>query len=118
MGDDGVLSKRDQTHLKRPMTVRTQLEREEGEKSSDVERLEKQILGLREHQSRITENVVAKDQQLGKLDADYRALHRTECHVVEGLAREQRAHDERKEERNGLKLMMRQLGGQLWRRGC
>ena len=101
------------------MTVRTRLEREEGEKtSSDMERLEKEILGLREQQSRIAENVVAKDQQLGKLDADYRALRRTEGHVTEELAREQRAYDERKEERNGLKLMMRQFGGQLWRRGC
>ena len=119
VGNDGALSKRDETHRKRRMTVRTRLEREEGEKtSSDVERLEIEILGLREQLSRIAENVVAKDQQLGKLDADYRALRRTERHVAEELAREQRAHDETKEERNGLKLMMRQLGGQLWRRGC
>ena len=95
------------------------MEREEGEKtSSDVERLEKEILDLREQLSWIAENVVAKDQQIGKLDADYRALRRTERHVTEELAREQRAHDETKEERNGLKLMMRQIGGQLWRRGC
>ena len=95
------------------------MEREGGEKTcSDVERLEKEILGLREQLSRIAENVVAKDQQLGKLDTDYRALRRTKRHVAEELAREQRAHDETKEERNGLKLMMRQIGGQLWRRGC
>ena len=79
VGDDGTLSKRDLTHRKRRMTVRTRLEREEGEKtSSEVERLEKEILGLREQLSRIAENVVAKDQQLGKLDADYRALRKTE----------------------------------------
>ena len=84
----------------------------------DVERLEKEILGLREQLSRIAENVVAKDQQLGKLDADYRTLRRTERHVAKELARERQAHDETKEERNGLKLMMRQVGGQLWRRGC
>ena len=101
------------------MTVRTQLEREGGEKTpSDVERLEKEILGLQEQLSRIAENVVAKDQQLGKLDADYRALRRTERHVAEELAREQRAHDDTKKERNGLKLTMRQLGAQLWRQGC
>ena len=100
------------------MTVRTWLEREGGEKiSSDVERLEKEILGLREQLSRNGEKVVAKDQQLGKLDADYRALRRTERHVVEELAREQRADDETKKERNGLKLTMRQLGGHLWRQG-
>ena len=94
------------------------MEREEGEKApSDVEPLEKEILGLREQLSQIAENVVAKDQQLSKLDADYRALRRTERHVAEELAREQRAHDQTKEERNGLKLMMRQVGGQLWRRG-
>ena len=119
VGDNGALSKRDETHRKRRATVRTRLEREEGEKtSSDVERLEKEILGLREQLSRIAENVVAKDQQLGKLDADYRALRRTERHVAEELAREQKAHDETKKERNGLKLMMRQIGGQLWRHGC
>ena len=119
VGEDGALSARDKTHRKRRATVRTRLEREEGEKTpSDVERLEKEILDLREQLSRIAENVVAKDQQIGKLDADYRALRRTEHHVAEELAREQRAHDETKEERNGLKLMMRQIGGQLWRRGC
>ena len=119
VGEDGALSARDKTHRKRRATVRTRLEREEGEKTpSDVERLEKEILGLREQLSRIAENVVAKDQQLGKLDADYRTLRRTERHVAEELAREQRAHHETKEERNELKLMMRQIGGQLWRRGC
>ena len=53
-----------------------------------------------------------------QLDADYRALRRTERHVAEELARKRRAHDEMKEELNGLKLMIRQLGGQLWRHGC
>ena len=79
--------------------------REEGgeQTSYDVERLEKEILGFREQLSRIAESVFAKDQQLRKLVADYRALRRTECHVAEELAREQRAHDETKEERNGLK---------------
>ena len=119
MDEDGALSARDKTHHKRRATVRTQLERKGGKKtSSDVERLEREIQGLREQLSRIAENVVAKDQQLGKVDADYRALRRTECYVAEELAREQGAHDERKEERNELKLMMRQVGGQLWRRGC
>ena len=94
--------------------MRTRLEKEGGEKTpSDVECLEKEILGLREKLSRIAEDMVAKDQQRGKLDADYRALHRTEYHVAEELARQQRAHDETKEERNELKLMMRQVGGQL-----
>ena len=87
VGDDGTLSKRDQTYRKRRMTVRTWLEKEEGEKtSSDVERLVKEILGLWEQLSRIAKNRVAKDQQLGKLDADYRALRRTEHHVAGELA--------------------------------
>ena len=95
------------------MSVKTRLEREEGKtRSSDVEPLENEIQGLREELSRIAEKVVAKDQQLGKLNADYRALRRTERHVAEVLAREQRAHDETKEERNGLQLMMSQVEGQ------
>ena len=92
------------------------MEREEGKKTScDVEHLEKEILGLREQLSWIAENVVTKDQQLSKLDANYQALHQTQRHVAEELAREQRAYDETKEECNGLKLMMRQIGGQWWR---
>ena len=103
----------------RQMTVRTRLEREEDEKSSShVERLGKEILGLREELSRIAENMVTNDQQLVKLDADYRALRRTGRHVAEEVAREQRAHDETKAERNGLKLIMRQISGWLWRYGC
>ena len=119
VGEDGALSKWDETHRKRRATVWTRIEREGGEKtSSNVEQLEKEILGLREQLSRMAENVVAKDQQIGTLDADYRALRQTKRHVTEKLAREQRAHDEMKEERNGLKLMMRQIGGRLWRRRC
>ena len=87
IGEDGTLSKRDDTPRKRRATVRTRIEREGGEKrSSAVERLEKEILGLGEQLSRIAENVVAKDQQLGKPDADYRALRPTERHVADQLA--------------------------------
>ena len=75
VGKDGVLSKRDETHRKRQRTVRTRHEGEGGEKtSSDVARLEKEILGLRELLTRAAETVVLKDQQLIKLDNDYRAL--------------------------------------------
>ena len=119
VGKDGVLSKRDETHRKRRRTVRTQHEGEGAEKtSSDVERLEKEILGLREQLTRAAETVVSKDQQLIKLDNDYRALRRSERHVAQNLAQEQRAHEETKGDRNALKLMMRELGGQLWRKGC
>ena len=119
VGKDGVLSKRDETHRKRRRTVRTRHEGEGGEKtSSDVERLEKEILGLREQLTRAAETVVSKDQQLIKLDNDYRALRRSERHVAQNLAQEQRAHEETKGDRNALKLMMRELGGQLWRKGC
>ena len=62
--------------------------------------------------------MVLKDQQLIKLDNDYRALRRGERDVTQNLAQEQRAHEERKGDRNALKLLMRELGGQLWRKGC
>ena len=75
VGKDGVLSKRDETHRKCRRTVRTRHEGEGGEKTScDVERLEKEILGLRDQLNRAAETVVLKDQQLIKLDNDYRAL--------------------------------------------
>ena len=119
VGKDGVLSKRDGTHRKRRRTVRTRHEGEGGENTSyDVERLEKEILGPREQLTRAAETVVLKDQQLINLDKDYRALRRSERHVTQELAREQRAHEETKVDRNGLKLLMRELGGQLWRKGC
>ena len=62
--------------------------------------------------------MVLKDQQLIKLDNEYRALRRSERHVAQNLAQEQRAHEETKGDRNALKLLMRELGDQLWRKGC
>ena len=119
VGSDGVLSKRDETHRKRRKTVRTRHVGEGGEKtSSDVKKLENEILVLREQLNRAAETVVLKDQQLIKLDNDYRALRRSERHVSQELAREQRAHEETKVNRAELKLLMRELGGQLWRKGC
>ena len=94
VGKDGVLSKRDGTHRKRRRTVRTRHEGEGGEKtSSEVKRLEKEILGLREQLTRAAETVVLKDKQLIKLDNEYRALRRRERHVAQNLAQEQRAHE-------------------------
>ena len=99
--------------------MRTQHEGERGEKtSSDIERLEKEILELREQLTRAAETVVLKDQQLIKLDNEYRALRQSKCHVAQNLAQEQRAHEETKGDRNELKLLIRELGGQLWRKGC
>ena len=99
--------------------MRTRPEGEGGEKtSSDVERLEKEILGLREQLTRAAENVVLKDKQLIKLDNEYRALRRSKRHVTQELACEHGAHEETKVDRTGLKLLMRELGGQLWRKGC
>ena len=81
--------------------MRTRHEGEGGEKtSSDIERLEKEILGLREQLTRAAETVILKDQQLGKLDKDYQALRRSERHVTQDLACEQRAHEETKVDRN------------------
>ena len=113
------MSKRDETHGKHRRTVRTRHEGEGGEKTfSDVEHLEKEIRGLREQLNRAAETDVLNDQQLIKLDNDYRALRRSECHITQELAREQRAHEETRVDRNGLKLLMRELGGQLSRQGC
>ena len=84
--------------------------------SSDVERLEKGILVLREQLNRAAGTVVLKDQELFKLDNDYRALRRSERHASQELAGKQRAHEETKVDRNGLKLLIRELGGQLWRK--
>ena len=119
VGKDRVLSKWNETHRKRRRTVRTRHEGEVGEKTlSDAERLEKEILGLWEQLTRAAETVVLKDQQLIKLDNEYRALHRSESHVSQNLAQEQRAHEETKGDPNALKLWMWELGGQLWRKGC
>ena len=119
VGKDGVLSKRDETYHKRRKTVRTRHEGERGEKtSSDVERLEKEILGLREQLTRAAKTVVLKDQQLIRLNNEYRALRQSERNVAQNLAQEQRAHEETKGDRNALKLLMQELGGQLWRKEC
>ena len=94
--------------------MRIRHEGEGGEKtSSDVECLEKEILGLQEQLSRGAETVVLKDQQLIKLDNDYRGLRQSERHVAQNLAQEQRAHEETKRDHIALKLLMWELGGQL-----
>ena len=108
------MSKRDEPHDKQRRMVRRRHEGEGGEKrSSDVERLEKEILVLREQLTHAAETVVLKDQQLITLDNDYRALRRSKRHVAQNLAQEQRAHEETKGDSNALKLLMRELGGQL-----
>ena len=72
VGKDRVLSRWDQTHPKRRRTVRKRHGGEWGEKTScDVERLEKEILGLREQLTPAAETKVLKDQQLIKLDNEY-----------------------------------------------
>ena len=99
--------------------MRTRHEVEAGEKpTSEFERLDKEVLGLREHLNRAAETLVSKDPQLIKLDNNYPALRRSERCVGQELAPEQRAPEERKAHRVGLKLLMRELGGQLWRKGC
>ena len=56
VGCDGVLSKRDEIHRKRRKTLRTRHEGQAGETaSSDFERLEKEILVLREQLNRAAE---------------------------------------------------------------
>ena len=115
VGKNVVLSKHDETQRKRRRTVSTGHECEGGErKSSDVAHLERGILGLCEQLTHATETVVSKDQQHIKVDNDYRFLRRSKRHIIQELAREQRAHEKTKVDRNGLKLLMPELGGQLW----
>ena len=64
VGENGVLSKRDETNRKRWRTVTIRHEGQRGEKSSpDVECREKEILGLHEQLTHAAETVVLKDQQ-------------------------------------------------------
>ena len=99
--------------------MRTRHDGEGGKKTSwDVERLEKEILVLQEQLNHAAETVVLKDQKLMKLDNDYQALRRSEHHVVQEFAGEQRAHEVTRDDRTALKLLMRGLGGQLWRKEC
>ena len=120
VGKDDVLAKRDETHRKRRRTVRTRHEWEAAKASSDIELLEKEILALREQLNNAAETMVLKVQLLIKLDNDYRTLRRSERHwqVSQELACEQRGHEKIKSDCNGLKLLMRELGGQLWGKGC
>ena len=78
----------------------------------EVERLGKEILGLRKQHNHAAETLVLKDQQLMKLDNDYRALPLSEYHVSHELAGEQRPHKAMKIDLAGLTLLMRELGGQ------
>ena len=86
--------------------------------SADVEHLEKVILELWEQLTRAAETVVLKDQQLIKLDNDYRAISRSKGQVSQELARKQSTHEVTKVDLNGLKLLMRELGRQWWRKEC
>ena len=82
------------------------------------EQLEKDILGLREQLDLTTETVVLKDQELLKLNNRYRTLRQTECHIAQNLAQEKSTNEETTGDRNALKLLMRELGGRLWSKGC
>ena len=119
VGSDGALSKQDNTHRQGRKTVRTRHDREGGEKTSaDVESLEKEIVVLREQLNHAAETMVLKEQQLIKLDNHYPELHRSERHLSQELASEEWADEETKVVLNELKLLMRELGIQLWRKGC
>ena len=83
--------------------MRTRHAGEGGKKtSSDLERLEKEMRGLREQLNHAAETVVLKDQQLIKLDNDYRTLRQSERDVTQELGREQRAHEKTKVDRRNL----------------
>ena len=52
------------------------------------------------------------------IDNDYQALRQSEPHVTQEFHRNQKAHEETREDRTALKLLVRELGGQFWREGC
>ena len=75
VGRDGAMSKQHEDHHKRRRIVRTRHEGEWGQISStDIKRLEKGILVLREQLNRAAETVLLKDKELIKLNKDYRVL--------------------------------------------
>jgi len=94
VGEKGTLSKNDRREHRKRRAVRTRLEGEGSEKTnvSDVENLEKRISDLRSQLGCAAQTIVAKDNDLERLDKEKEKL--------------QQAY-------NGCKQRMRQIGGML-----
>jgi len=96
-GEKGELSKNDGGEHKKARAVRTELGGEGSEKTiPDVEALERTISDLRSLLDRAAQIIVAKDNDLERLDKEREKL--------------QQAY-------NRVKLRMRQIGCMLWREG-
>jgi len=97
VGEKGELSKNDRREHKKRRAVRTRLEGEGRENSiPDVETLEAKIWDLRSQLDRAAQIIVAKDNDLERLDKEKEKL--------------QQAY-------NRCKQRMRQIGGMRWKEG-
>jgi len=94
VGEKGELSKNDRREHRKRKDVRTRLEGEGGEKT--METLETEISDLRSQLDRAAQIIVAKDNDLERLDKEKEKL--------------QQAY-------NGGKQRMRQIGAMLWKEG-
>jgi len=98
VAEKGTLSKSDRREHKKRRAVRTRLEGEESEKTvvPDREALEKRISNLRSQLDCAAQTIVAKDNDLERLDKEKEKL--------------QQAY-------NQTKQRIRQIGGMLWKEG-
>jgi len=95
VGERGELSKNDRREQRKRRAVRTRLQGEGSEKTvPDVEVMEGQISDLRSQLDRAAQIIVAKDNDLERLDKEKEKL--------------QQAY-------NGTKQRMRQVGAMLWK---
>jgi len=94
VGKKGELWKNDRREQRKRKAVRTRLEGEEGEKT--METLEGKISDLRSQLDRAAQIIVAKDNDLERLDKEKEKL--------------QQAY-------NRCKQRMHQIGGMLWKEG-
>jgi len=97
VGETGTLSKNDRMEKRKRKAVRTRLGREGSAKTiSDMKALETQISDLQSQLHRTAQSIVAKDNDLERLDKEKEKL--------------QQAY-------NQVKQRMRQIGATLWREG-
>jgi len=97
VGEKGELSKNDRREHKRRRAVRTRLGEEGSEKTiQDMEALEGKLSDLRSKLDRAAQIIVAKDNDLKRLDKEKETLQQVY---------------------NRCKQRMRQIGGMLWKEG-
>jgi len=98
VGEKGTLSKNDRREHKKKRAVGTRMEGEGSEKTivPDVEALEKTISDLRSQLDCAAQTIVAKDNDLKRLDKDKEKLQQIY---------------------NRCKQRMRQIGAMLWKEG-